>query len=272
LSASTFPLSHFRAVLPRRRWTGDYLFLLGNLIAKDFKLRYRNMSLGVFWSLLNPLVMMGVLWFVFTKIFPNNQIADFPVFVMCGLVPYNFFTLGWLNGTMSLVESAGLIKRLMVPREIIPIASVVGNLLHISAQISLLLALTLIAGKGIHLVWFWLAFIWFFEALFVCGLALLFAALNVYIRDIRYVVESANVVLFWLVPIFYPFSIISPQYREIYQLNPVAAMVLASRYILLEAAAPPSTLLVKLAISSTAVLIVGLLCFRKLQTGFYNYL
>jgi lipopolysaccharide transport system permease protein len=272
LSASALPLSNFRTAPPRRRWGGDYLFLLGNLIAKDFKLRYRNMSLGVFWSLLNPLLMMGVLWFVFTKIFPNNQIANFPVFVMCGLVPYNFFTLGWLNGTTSLVESAGLIKRLMVPREIIPIASVLGNLVHISAQITLLLGMTLIAGKGIHLVWLWLAFIWFFEAVFVAGLALLFAGLNVYIRDIRYVVESANVVLFWLVPIFYPFAIIAPRYREIYQLNPVAAMVLASRSILLEGEAPPTTLLFKLAISSTAVLIVGWFSFRKLQTGFYNYL
>jgi homopolymeric O-antigen transport system permease protein len=254
-------------------WQGDYLYLIENLVLKDFRVRYRNMSLGMLWSLVNPLVMMGVLTFVFTKVFANSAIQHFPVFVLCGMIPFNFFSIAWISGTTSIVDNAGLVKRVPVPREIVPITTVLANCIHLLVQLSLLLALVFYF-YGFNRQWFWLPVVWGLEIVFVSGLALLSSAINVYIRDTRYIVESANTVLFWLVPIVYDLKDVTQKYHDIYEINPMAATVVVLRRILLNAEGPdgPTHTLWKLAAVSFTVFVMGLLFFHRVKPRFYEHI
>jgi lipopolysaccharide transport system permease protein len=256
----------------QRKWKGDYLFLLENLVLKDFRIRYRNMSLGILWSLINPLVMMGVLTFVFQRIYGNSTPPSFPLFVLCGLVPFNFFTAAWLSGTTSIIANAQLVKRVPVPREIVPIAAVFSNCVHLAIQVALLLVLTYFFGLHANRFWLWLLPLWLLYIAFVCGVSLISSAVSVFIRDTQYVVESFNVVLFWLVPIFYGFEVIPAKYATVYRFNPVAALVLAMRRILLENQAPQATLVLNMVIAAAVALGIGLVVFGKLKHRFYEYI
>jgi lipopolysaccharide transport system permease protein len=229
------------------------------------------MSLGVFWSVLNPLIMMLIMTFVFTKIFRNN-IPKFPVFLLCGLIPFNFFAQAWSAGTNSLIESAGLVKRVPIPREVVPISSVLSNCLHLLIQIGILLTFTLAYGYGANRNWLFLPLVWGLEVLFVQGLVLACSAIDVYLRDMRYVVESTTLVLFYLVPIFYSSDQVPKEYLDLYLWNPVTALVVALRRILIEGVPPGASLMRNLSVVSVCALAAGWIIFRALHRRFYDHL
>jgi ABC-type polysaccharide/polyol phosphate export permease len=139
-------------------------------------------------------------------------------------------------------------------------------------QILLLLLAVLVFGGRVNAQWAWLPVVWICEIVFVCGLALITSTLNVYIRDTRYIVESINTVLFWLVPIFYSFDVIPQKYSDVYVLNPVAAMVLCLRNILISGIAPSTSTFQKLAVVSVLTLAVGLMVFRWGKSAFYEHI
>ena len=246
------------------RWRGDTALLLETLVLKDFRIRYRNMSLGILWSLLNPLVMMGVLTFVFSVVL-QSPLRNFPVSVLCGLIPYNFFVTAVLTGANSIVDNAPLVKFIPAPRWIMPVASVLSGSVHLVIQLILLLALALATGERVTAQWLWIPALVALELALVSGLALALAAAHVFVRDTKYLLESFFLVLFWLVPVFYSFELIPAPYRAAYEWNPVAALVLALRSVVLAGEAPPAALLGKLAVTCVFCFVVGRMVFARFQ-------
>jgi len=134
----------------------------------------------------------------------------------------------------------------------------------------LLVAVSLVIGPSWS--WTWLPVVLVLQLVFVAGLTLATSALEVYLRDMRYVVESTNLVLFWMVPIFYGFETIPKRYAWLYELNPVAAVIMLLRTILLDGEPPNLTTLIKFAAVSIGTLAAGTIIFRRLQRDFADYL
>ena len=251
--------------------SGDIPFLLQNLVLKDFRIRYRNMSLGVAWSVANPLLMMGILTFVFTRIY-RNPIHHFALFALCALVPFNFYSLASITGTTSLLENQTLIKRVRCPRAAFPIAAVLSSSLHFLIQIALLIFLLLAFGHSINRYWIWLLPIWTLEVVFLCGLSLITSALDIYYRDVRYLVECSGLVMFWMVPVFYSFEMIPHRYQTLYMMNPIAAVAVIDRQVLFNATAPSLGLVFQLTAVSLGVLALGFALFARLERNVADYL
>jgi len=252
-------------------WTGDYKYLLWLLILKDFKIRYRRMSLGVFWSLLNPLVMMSVYTYVLNYVL-KNPIKHFSIHVMSAVIVYNFVVIALQSATISVLDNAELIKRNAISREVIPLASILSNVPHLLIQSGLLIFFVYWGGLSVTVYWLWLPVIWGLGVLFLLGAGLFTSALYVSIRDIRYVVESGCLVLFWVVPIIYSADMIPRSMIGLYQYNPVAALIMATQTVVLHAQSPAQSLLLKLAGVAVVSFLIGLEVFRRAQRKFYEYL
>jgi ABC-type polysaccharide/polyol phosphate export permease len=255
----------------RDRW-GNLLFVVSSLVMRDFKVRYRNMSLGVLWSLANPLIMMMVLTFVFIRVFPNTSVKSFPVFFLTGLVPFNFFSAAWSAGTVSIYANAGFVKRVRMQRELIPLSAVLAQALHFFIQIGLLLILAFLMDLPVTRLWLWILPIALIELMSVSGIALLCSTFDVYLRDTRYIVDSAATVLFWLTPIFYPADLIPAHYRLLYELNPVASTVICLRNILLDLKRPAASMLLTSLVVSLVLLGLGASVFGRFKDRFGDYL
>ena len=263
-------------VEPGRAWTAidlkevwQYRELLYFLTWRDVKVRYKQTVLGATWAIIQPLFMMLVFSLFFGRLarVPSDGIP-YPVFALCGLLPWQLFAHALTESSNSLVGNQNLITKVYFPRLVIPIAAVLGGVIDFVIAFLLLLALMLYYGivPGIAIVT--LPGFLLLALLTALAVGLWLSALNAQYRDVRYTISF--LVQFWLfaTPVAYPSSLVPEKWRPLYGLNPVAGVVEGFRWALLGKSQAPGAML-WVSVSVVVVLLLGgLYYFRRMEQEF----
>lgn len=245
--------------------------LMRELVARDLKLRYRGSVLGLAWTLLNPIAELLVLMFVFGRLLPFG-IENYSSFLFTGLLVYSWFSNALIASTGAIVGHKELIQRPGVPAVVLPVAAVVSAQLHFLFGLPVLFGLLIVSGVPLTITVIWLPVLVAVEFVFILCLAYPIASLHVWFRDTQHVLRIALQLLFYLTPIFYDVSIIPEQVRDLYQLNPMAAIVGAYRDVLLYGRGPDLAAMAAVSAGSLLVLWAGVATFIRTSHRFADEL
>ena len=257
-----------------------YRELIRNLVVRDLKVRYKNSALGVLWSLMNPLLMMIVFTVVFTVMAPvrSGDLQNFPAFVLCALLPWNFFHASVMGATTSIVGNAPLLKKVYFPREVLPISLVLANLVNFLISLIVLFVIILLYRIPLTVWLLYLPLIIVIQIIFTLGMGLFLCTVNVFYRDIQQVLDVVLLAWFFMTPIFYPLNILPRNYelfgvtldvwRLAYILNPMASLIASYRVILIDGAPPALDFLARTTVTAGAIFLVGWLVFHRYSWRF----
>jgi ABC-2 type transport system permease protein len=207
--------------------------LLSELVRTDFKLRYQGSVLGYAWSLLRPLMIFVILYIVFVKFLKlGNDIPHFPVYLLLGIVIWNFFTEMTQQSLGSIVGRGDLIRKIRIPRWIIVFSSSISALINLCLNLVVVAFFMLINHVDVHASIFLFPFILIEVYLFALGVSLFLAAAYVKFRDLNYIWEVILQAGFYLTPILYPLSrITNLSFQKLIMLNPMAQAIQDARYV-----------------------------------------
>jgi ABC-2 type transport system permease protein len=255
--------------------------LLGLLVRRELKARYKDSTLGFVWSLLKPIALLLIYYIALGQFLgAARMIPDFAIFIFTGLTAWTLFNDIVITGTGSIVTNSGLIKKVYLPREVFPLAVVGSALFNFAIQLVILVGATAVA-RAVPLGERWGYFPLALAVLvvFATAFALLLSALNVYLRDIQYLVEIVLMVFFWVSPIVYSWRLVSGQIgghwlEQLYLANPVTLAVLGFQrafWVAGDAEPVPSGLGTRLGIALLIGIVVLWVCqrvFARLQANF----
>ena len=214
---------------------GRYRGLIQSLVARELKARYRGSVLGFFWSFFNPLLLLLVYTFVFNNVLQaRSPHADpYALFLFCGLLPWTWFATSLTESSGVLISGGNLIKKVLFPAEILPIVSVLANMVHFLLGLPILAAFLVYYQKPLQvseLVWF--PAVLLVQLVLTLGLALILSALTVHFRDIRDILSNLLTVWFFVTPIIYPWQEAPDSIKRFLNLNPFMHLAVSYQEIL----------------------------------------
>jgi ABC-type polysaccharide/polyol phosphate export permease len=244
-----------------------YKDLLRLLIINGIKTRYKRSSLGIVWTLLNPLLNMTVMTFAFSALF-RNTLEHYPVFILSGLLCWNFFSQTTIYAMNTLVWGGGLIKRIYVPRTIFAVSSIGIGLVNLFLALIPLVGVTFVLGHPFYSTWWMLPFAILLLAMFSLGVALFMSALAVFFTDVLDMYQVGIQAWFFLSAVMYPKTILPVQYQWYLNLNPIYNLVELFRTPIYFGQIPGPNTLVAAVVSSVLALLIGWWTFTRKADDF----
>lgn len=243
-------------------------YLFRSFLSRDLSSRYKGSLLGVAWSLMNPLVMMGIYTVVFSVIFPSDQ-ADYAILLLAAYLPFFFFSTAVALGVPTVIANAGLIKKVYFPRELLPLSMTAASFVNFLFTLVLLLPAAAYARGGVN-GWALLALIPVGVSFFLAtaGLVMLLSALNVYFRDVEFLSGVVLTVLFYLTPVVYTLAYVQRQSDSVavwLSRNPLTPFTEAFRTAIYFRAVPPATQIAECAVIGLAGFVLGYAIFNRLK-------
>jgi ABC-2 type transport system permease protein len=234
-----------------------YKELLYFLVHREIRIRYRNSLFGFFWSLLEPLGLMIIYTIVFSFILRFN-VDNYALFVLSGLIPWMFLSQSIQKGTKSLTNNSALIRKIYFPRQIFPFTTIIANMVNFIPALLIVLVFAFVSGAELNwLNMIYLPFIILIQAVFVYGIVLILAIINVYYRDVEFIFNLFNRGWMYLSPIIYPLYAIPSAYLDLYMLNPMAVILDMYRAILYGSELGVSTLQIAYAVACAIIIFIG---------------
>ncbi|MGE3845100.1 MAG: ABC transporter permease [Vicinamibacterales bacterium] len=250
--------------------TWRYRELLWHLVSRNIRVQYKQSILGYAWILLNPISQLVTLSFIFSVVFPaQSQFeAPFALFLFIGLLPWVFFSNAVSAATESISGAANMITSVYFPRELLVLASVLVRVVDLIGGAIILAVLILFTGQPLGWAYLWLPVLLTLQIIFVCGMSMPLAALNLYFHDVRYLTAVVLYLWFFFTPIFYSLTAVPERYRWVWDLNPNSRFNEAYRYALLENISPPIESVIAVVVFSVVALVVGYFLFKGMEPGF----
>lgn len=248
-----------------------YRFLIRQLVSRDFKTKYKRSVLGVLWSFLNPLLMMIVQYFIFSTIF-KSDINNYPVYLLLGIVTFNFFSEACGMSLTSIVGNAPLITKVYMPKYIYPLTRVISSVINLLISLIPLLLVMLITGLQLHKAAILSLYFLCCVVIFSLGVGLILSSAMVFFRDTQFLWGVVSTIWMYATPIFYPETILPQEFKVILDINPLYHFLKGARLCILDGISPEPLLYIKCFFMAVIMLLIGAWVFRKSQDRFVLYL